>query len=297
MLLRLSRRLTPSLVVPQVACAALAAPSFAAAFQSTAATTAPTGGNAPKNTSNTSNNNNSSNTSNNNNRRVNRDRRGIGRRFSGRSNQPAAGSLAGVPAAPPKLEIYDIRDEPQHGSLTRITYSKRAEDRFTSGVHNVVTMSIYPQLGPRKTDPSDPVPQFDLNRRTSVHLRPAEIAGLVAVIEGHIAEASFGSKTFSLNAQRGADGVKLSGHVVIRGEQAKGATAPTTRQETYAVTIKKTNLLLAHRFLESCLIESFGFKYTGAGDVFRTLGDLRRASKPAQGANNQQQQQPRRIDP
>ena len=53
-----------------------------------------------------------------------------------------------------------------------------------------LTVTIKPQLGPRKTDPHDPTPQFDQANRLTIRLRAREVATLLFWFQGQRAGAS-----------------------------------------------------------------------------------------------------------
>ncbi len=92
------------------------------------------------------------------------------------------------------VEFYDVRDSPKDGRELRLTFrqeSSVANNNNNSNNNNnnndivkTFAMTIKPQLGPRKTDPLDPTPQFDQSNRLTVRLRPREIATLLFWLQG-----------------------------------------------------------------------------------------------------------------
>uniref|UniRef100_A0A0A9Y4K7 Endonuclease 8 n=1 Tax=Lygus hesperus TaxID=30085 RepID=A0A0A9Y4K7_LYGHE len=87
--------------------------------------------------------------------------------------QPGIGAnrVFAPPRMLPRFEIFDVRDSPSQGTMTRVAVDGRQ-----------LLISQYPQLGPRKVDPNDFSPQFDSERRITVRFRHKDLAGLVAVM-------------------------------------------------------------------------------------------------------------------
>lgn len=100
----------------------------------------------------------------------------------------------------PRFEIFDVRDNPASGSMTRVAVDSRQ-----------LLVSQYPQLGPRKVDPNDFSPQFDNERRISVRFRHKDLAGFIAVIEDKMTKYSVKNNAYDLHFEKSPTGYILSG--------------------------------------------------------------------------------------
>lgn len=89
---------------------------------------------------------------------------------------------------PPFFSIYDVRETPEEGKMIRVTVTQKQS----------LMISYYPQLGPRKVDPNDPSPQFNINKRVAGVFRTEEIAKMLCVLEGRAEAAELMSRGHSL---------------------------------------------------------------------------------------------------
>jgi hypothetical protein len=159
----------------------------------------------------------------------------------GSSSNQRGGSSYTAPLTLPEFEIYDLQDNPANGKLVRVNYRERG-----------LSMTVYPQLGPRKTDPKDPSPQFDFARRSLVRFRPTEIAAFLAVIEGKLPSYHFQTKGHDLIFSPlpvESEGYSLKGTITRNGAESV----------TWDLAMTKTHVTMFYRFLDSALVESFGF--------------------------------------
>ena len=112
----------------------------------------------------------------------------------GMSTQP------NVANKPPMLDMINIHDEAEQGFMARVVYkSGRLE------------FSHFPQLGPRKTDPMDPMPQFDMNSKIFYRPNRSEFAEMLAVTHGKAKKAkittAYGAK---IDLSKSSEGYTLS---------------------------------------------------------------------------------------
>lgn len=152
----------------------------------------------------------------------------------------AAQNANNIPTASdrPRFEISEVHDDPSKGYLLRVVLDDRR-----------VGMTFYPQLGPRKSDPMDPAPQFDFAARKVVKLFMFEAAGLLSVCEGMAAQHRVRTSMVDMAFEKSERGYSFAGTV-----GRSSATHPISlRFEGYQAT------QLRH-FLNSALVESFGFK-------------------------------------
>lgn len=176
-------------------------------------------------------------------------------------------SSASYPTAP-RFEIYDIHEQPENGKLVRVQYQDRS-----------VLVTLYPQLGPRKADPLDPTPQFDLSRRTLVRLRPSDVALLLAVLEGRLPRGVLASAAHELTFERTVDGTGYE----LKGLVRRFGGDP----QPWNISLTKSHVVMFFRFLESSLVEGFGFR---AHDQFLKNAEKAKQQKPAQQQQQQQRQ-------
>ena len=162
--------------------------------------------------------------------------------------------LAMAPSVSPMVEIHNLKDKAADGGyLLRCTYREPS----------TVILSQYPQLGPRKEDPNDSTPQYDAQRRASVRLKPIHIARLLTLMEGKdagFAKSSDGSHRFpyGMGVAMDKDVLKIEGEVQQMGQDDK---------VPFNVHLSSTQLITFYRFMESTLVESFGFKQIPRGVV------------------------------
>lgn len=160
----------------------------------------------------------------------------------------------------PMFEVYNVRDDPAVGSLTRVTMNT---DR------NIVVISRYPQLGPRKEDPSDTTPQFDLSRRVTASFQMHEVAGLIAVMEGKQPQQVIDTRNYSFVGKRSDTGFEIAGTVT---------TGPDRLESKYDVNFEGPRMTQFYQFLDASLRHSFGFHGTGpkGGNAPNKGGDNKR---------------------
>ncbi|KAG5475603.1 hypothetical protein LSCM4_04185 [Leishmania orientalis] len=139
----------------------------------------------------------------------------------------------------PKFEIHDVRDDPAHGSMTRVSVDGKQ-----------LLVSQFPQLGPRKADPNDTTPQFDRDRRVSMRFRHIDLAGFVSVVENRISSHHVKNNAFEMAFEKTANGYVLKGQVHRSNSQVN---------EEWAVRFENQFAVTMEHFLESALTESFGF--------------------------------------
>lgn len=141
----------------------------------------------------------------------------------------------------PSFEIYDIRDNADEGKLVRVQYFDR-----------LVSITVYPQLGPRKTDPLDPTPQFDQARRSAARFRLSDIATFLAVMECRMPTATLAGRTSNLTFSKAADGrsFELMGTIT----RSAGDHVP------WNISFTKSHAVMFFRFMDSSLNEGFGFR-------------------------------------
>ncbi|KAG5475346.1 hypothetical protein LSCM1_03459 [Leishmania martiniquensis] len=139
----------------------------------------------------------------------------------------------------PKFEIHDVRDDPAHGSMTRVSVDGKQ-----------LLVSQFPQLGPRKADPNDTTPQFDRQRRISMRFRHIDLAGFVSVVENRIESHHVKNNAFDMAFERTANGYVLKGQVHRSNSQIN---------EEWAVRFENQFAVTMEHFLQSALTESFGF--------------------------------------
>eukprot|EP00760_Papus_ankaliazontas_P006063 PhM_4_TR12877/c0_g1_i1/m.77290 len=146
----------------------------------------------------------------------------------------------------PCFDIYNIADEAEHGRMIRVSYVG----------HGHVLVSHYPQLGPRKTDPNDPQPQFDLTKRQTIKFRPSEVAEIVCVAEGRIPFASFNYATTSVAYQRDKDDAQT----YILTVHKAGIEDQNLPEVSLKIPFSKHFVVMWHQFLDNAVRHSFGFE-------------------------------------
>ena len=206
-----------------VAAAACMVPACAQIARSCATTT----------TTSTRNNNNRRSDNNNNyrrddrNRNNNRDRNnrdgnrdGNPRRpnsdnYRGDVNRSASSNRVSGSRTFAQVEFFDVRDTPAQGRELRLAFLQGGGGG-TRNQAKFLTIQMRPQLGPRKTDPHDPTPQFDQANRLSIRLKPKEIATALFWLTGRCSKPSVNieGRTYKLSLTRldsGAVAVALAG--------------------------------------------------------------------------------------
>lgn len=140
----------------------------------------------------------------------------------------------------PRFEIHDVRDQVGAGSMTRVAVDGKQ-----------LLISQFPQLGPRKADPNDTTPQFDLERRISLRFRHLDLGGFVAVVEERVPSHSMKNNAYDLTFEKTAEGYTLKGSLTRAGSEEK---------EAWAVDFENQFAVMMEHFLQSALSESFGFR-------------------------------------
>lgn len=141
----------------------------------------------------------------------------------------------------PALDIYELKEEAAEGKHIRVAY--RAQLRS-------VAITNYPQLGPMKKDPNDPVPQFDYEKRTTCRLKPYEISSMLCVMESKQTSATLSTKYWDLKFGPHDGGFALQGSINRTGSDER---------EDWNMVFAKTNVTQLYRFLDRSLHESFQF--------------------------------------
>jgi hypothetical protein len=126
------------------------------------------------------------------------------------------------------VEFFDVRDSPKDGRELRLAFRQDFSGRRES---KMMTLTVRPQLGPRKTDPHDPTPQFDVQNRTSIVLRPRDIGAVLLWLSGRAAgnapSVTVGGTTYGLELKRNDQGIVLA---TVSGTKLDGSgpTEPLT---------------------------------------------------------------------
>jgi hypothetical protein len=143
----------------------------------------------------------------------------------------------------PSFEVYRLMDNPDDGHLTRVTYLKE---------RGSVVISRFPQLGPRKEDPTDNSPQFDVARRMSARFTIPEVASFLAVLEGKSADTNVKTMSLDVTAKRTDDGFAINGTV--------SSGPPSDRKSNKLdVNFDNTRTTQLYHFLDSAVKDSVGF--------------------------------------
>lgn len=136
------------------------------------------------------------------------------------------------------FELFEVSDEPAKGFMLRVAYEEKR-----------IFFTLFPQLGPRKVDPMDPAPQFDLDARQAIRLYPEEFAGLLAVCEGHAAKQRVS------NNMRDIVFEKLPSNVYI----LSGTVTKNTTPRNIQISFNGYRFTMLKHFLEASLDNTFGF--------------------------------------
>jgi hypothetical protein len=91
------------------------------------------------------------------------------------------------------VEFYDVRDAAAQGSMLSLAYVQAQSGQ------NLFRFSFVPQLGPRKLDPNDPSPQFDVSARRSFTLKPHSVAGVLLALDMRCAKCEVGGGNTKLD--------------------------------------------------------------------------------------------------
>mmetsp|Transcript_56909 Transcript_56909/g.65204 ORF Transcript_56909/g.65204 Transcript_56909/m.65204 type:complete len:247 (-) Transcript_56909:84-824(-) len=136
------------------------------------------------------------------------------------------------------FEVSEVSDDPTKGFMLRVTY----EDKR-------VSMTLFPQLGPRKVDPMDPAPQFDADGRQQLRFYPDEYAGFLAVCEGHSAQQRVNTRFHDVTFE------KLPSNAFC----LSGTISKKTTPQPFQISFDGYRFTMLKHFLEDALSESFGF--------------------------------------
>ena len=98
-------------------------------------------------------------------------------RLGGTTTRAYSAASGAVANAAPIMDMIDVNDNPALGFMVRVVYTNRC-----------VEVSHYPQLGPRKTDPMDPMPQFDFQKRVFIRFNKGFVSEMIAVADNKIPE-------------------------------------------------------------------------------------------------------------
>lgn len=145
------------------------------------------------------------------------------------------------PTIDPALDIYELKENAAEGKHIRLAYRPGLR---------TVAVTNYPQLGPMKKDPNDPVPQFDYEKRTTCRLRPYEIASMLCVMESKQTQAALSTKFWDLKFGPHDGGFALTGSIARTGSDER---------EDWQMVFAKTNVTQLYRFLDRSLHETYQF--------------------------------------
>jgi hypothetical protein len=145
----------------------------------------------------------------------------------------------------PMMEVHSVSETPEEGSLTRLVAQSRG-----------IRLTVLPQLGGPKSDPIDNRPQFDSVRRAATFLAPKDVAAMVLVLEGKVPEYKMSGefRTLSFAPIKSDDGSKA---FAITGDFMR---ANNTSKQLINSVYQGGNITGLHHFLESSLIQGFGFR-------------------------------------
>jgi hypothetical protein len=160
----------------------------------------------------------------------------------------------------PKFEFMSVQDDPVKGYMLRASVDEKR-----------VIITYFPQLGPRKSDPNDPAPQFDFAARRSIRLFQHEVAGLLTVCEGKAAKHQIQSAVHDLSF----DPSEGNGYVF------QGTLAKKSNPIPWSVHFDGYKATMFRHFLNSALDESFGFQ-----KHFRALEHRAMSERSSQNNNN-----------
>ena len=145
----------------------------------------------------------------------------------------------------PMHELPTICETPEDGSLTRLISQSRG-----------VRLTVLPQLGGPKTEPIDNRPQFDSVRRAATFLAPKDVAAMVLVLQGAIPDHKMTGefRNLSFAPAKTDDGSKA---FALTGDFMR---SNNTSKQLINTVYQGGNVTGLHTFLESSLIQGFGFR-------------------------------------
>lgn len=152
---------------------------------------------------------------------------------------------AGLIADRPMNELQIVSENPDDGSLTRLVAQSRG-----------IRLTVLPQLGGPKSEPVDTRPQFDSVRRAATFLAPKDIASMVLVLEGKLPQYGLTGefRTVNFAPVKTDNGSKA---FAITGEFMR---ANNTDKQALNSVYQGGNVTGLHSFLESSLVQGFGFR-------------------------------------
>eukprot|EP00796_Vickermania_ingenoplastis_P008698 gene8698-6118_t len=179
----------------------------------------------------------------------------------------------------PKFEIHDVRDNPLEGSMTRVSVDGKQ-----------LLLTQYPQMGPRKVDPNDVTPQFDVSRRISTRFRHVDLAAMACVTMGRLATHHVKNNAYDLSFVKTDRG----GYAIEGKVHRYGPGGASTEAEDWSVVFEDHFAVALEHFLDASLTESFGFRqYALAqaleGQQSRSTGNNRGQNRNGQNQNRNRQ--------
>ena len=145
---------------------------------------------------------------------------------------------------PPVLDMININDDPAKGFMARVVY-KNGKIEF---LH-------FPQLGPRKTDPMDPMPQFDMNAKSFYRTNRKEFCELIAVTTGKADSAKI-STAYGANIELAKTPEGYSLH--IDSPVSNRGSEPSGKREC-KLSFENQYASAFRNFFEFALDKQFGF--------------------------------------
>lgn len=167
------------------------------------------------------------------------------------------------------VEFYDVRDFSKEGRELRLAFRQDTTTTRGSGgrggsnsnnnpsydeVFRTMSITIRPQLGPRKTDPHDPAPQFDQANRLTLRLKPKEVATLLFWLQGRqgadVKSVEVSGNSYKISLARQDNGVVL---VTLSGTKLDG-----TPSEPLGYELQPHQQIQFTAFLENSLYAFWG---------------------------------------
>jgi hypothetical protein len=166
------------------------------------------------------------------------------------TSQRAASSVAGQAAVMrmrmysesafrPRFEFMNINDDPTKGFMLRAAVDEKR-----------VILTYFPQLGPRKSDPNDPAPQFDFAARRSIRLFQHEVAGVLTVCEGKASKHAVATINHDLSFEQ----------LENNGFTLQGTVSKKSNPVPWGIRFEGYQATMLRHFMSSALEESFGFR-------------------------------------
>eukprot|EP00008_Paramoeba_atlantica_P004075 CAMPEP_0201475156 /NCGR_PEP_ID=MMETSP0151_2-20130828/604_1 /ASSEMBLY_ACC=CAM_ASM_000257 /TAXON_ID=200890 /ORGANISM="Paramoeba atlantica, Strain 621/1 / CCAP 1560/9" /LENGTH=260 /DNA_ID=CAMNT_0047855173 /DNA_START=65 /DNA_END=847 /DNA_ORIENTATION=- len=153
----------------------------------------------------------------------------------------------------PCIDIVEVSDDPAHGSMVRMVYHSRS-----------VEFMHYPQMGPRKTDPMDPMPQFDFQNRIFFRAGRKSIAEMLAVVEGKQSEMNYQSPYgASVNFGKIPEGFLMK----LSSPDYKNKTEVRSCEISY----KGHHAASLKHFLSGALCKGFGFEDMSSSEALAVV--------------------------